>query len=220
MRAPKGNFVIDTPPDLRQQLLREDVDVVHAALFTHSHADHIFGLDDLRIFGHRLEQDLPLYCEEAVEQQIRQSFSYAFLPPPENAHRGAVPRFHFQRVGTSPFEILGLQIAPIRLIHGRWNVLGYRLGDVAFCTDVSEIPDGSWPLISGCRILILDALRYRPHPTHFSLSQAMEVVERAQPQKAYFTHVSHDLEYETANKQLPNNVELAYDGLQLVANMD
>lgn len=215
VNAAQGNFVIDTSPDLRTQLLREHVDVVHAALFTHSHADHIFGLDDLRLFGHRLNQDIPLYCEESVEQQLRQSFNYAFQPPPENGHLTTVPRFRFERIGLEPFEILGLSVQPIRLLHGRWNVLGFRLGDVAFCTDVSKIPQESWPLLQGCRILILDALRYKPHPTHFSLKQAMDVVEKIRPQHAYFTHISHDLEYETANSQLPENVELAYDGLKL-----
>eukprot|EP00913_Durusdinium_trenchii_P005630 g5248.t1 len=168
-----GNFLIDTSPELRLQLLREDVRMVHSAIFTHSHADHIFGLDDLRIFGHYLDGPISLHCEANVEQQIRESFSYAFAPPHPDAHRFAIPKLQFERIGTDPFELLGQRVIPIRLMHGRLPILGFRIGDVAFCTDVSEIPDESWPKLEGLDVFIVDALRDRPHPTHFSIPQAL-----------------------------------------------
>ncbi len=210
-----GNFLIDTPPELRIQLLREKVDAVQGVVYTHSHADHLFGLDDLRIFGHRQKIDIPLYCEEIVEQQIRQSFNYAFREPSKEAHSFATPRLSFTRIGLEPFELLEEQIQPIRLMHGKLPVLGFRIRDIAFCTDVSEIPAESWQHLEGLDVLVLDALREGEHPTHFSLEQALAVVEKVKPKRAYFTHVSHSLEYEATNQRLPENVELAYDGLQI-----
>lgn len=216
VQAPEGNLLIDTPPELRMQLVRERVRVVHAAAFTHSHADHIFGLDDLRIFGHRLNRSIPLHCEERVEQQLRASFSYAFAPPPVDAHHFAVPRLSFERIDpAAAFHVLGLDVQPIRLLHGRLPILGFRLGDVAFCTDVSEIPESSWPLLESLDVLIIDALRDEPHPTHFSVGQALEVVERVRPRRTYLTHLSHTLEYHATNRRLPAGVELAYDGLRI-----
>jgi phosphoribosyl 1,2-cyclic phosphate phosphodiesterase len=215
VRAPEGNFVIDTSPELRVQLLREDVDCVHAAVFTHGHADHIFGLDDLRLFGYYLKRAIPLYADEITEGRIRQSFDYAFSDPWPNAHPGATPKFDLRRIGLEPFDVLGVTLHPIRLWHGELPVLGFRLGDVAFCTDVSRIPEESWPLLEGLDTLILDALRDKPHPTHFSLHQALEVVERVRPKRAYFTHISHALEYATTNARLPEGVALAHDGLRI-----
>ena len=213
VRAPDGNFVIDTPPELRLQLVREKVDLVRAAVFTHSHADHIFGLDDLRICGHRMDAPVELYCEELTEEQLRTSFHYAFAPPNPNAHKFAIPRLEFRRIGLDPFELLGVTVQPIRLTHGQLPVLGFRLGNVAYCTDVSEIPEESWPLLEGLDVLVLDALRDTPHPTHFGIPQSLEVVERVQPKQTYFTHLSHSLEHEATNARLPDRVELGYDGL-------
>lgn len=215
VRAPEGNFVIDTPPELRLQLIRERIDLVHAAVFTHGHADHIYGLDDLRICGYRLDRSIPLYCEEVVEEQLRGAFSYAFRPPEPDAHHFSIPKLAFERIGTNSFELLGISVQPIRMWHGKLPVLSFRVGSVAFCTDVSAIPDESWPLLDGLDVLIIDALRDEPHPTHLSLGQALEVVERVKPKRAYFTHVSHLLEYEATNRRLPDHVELAYDGLRL-----
>jgi phosphoribosyl 1,2-cyclic phosphate phosphodiesterase len=213
--APDGNFLIDTPPELRLQLLREKVELVHAAIFTHSHADHIFGLDDLRIFGYRLDRDIGLYCEEIVERQIRAAFSYAFAPADPDAHHFAVPKFAIRPMTTEPFTLLGQTIRPIRLMHGKLPILGFRLNDVAYCTDVSAIPDESWALLEGLDTLVIDALRDHPHPTHFSVGQALEAIERVKPRRAYFTHVSHSLEYEATNARLPEGVELSYDGQRI-----
>ena len=213
--APQGNFVIDTSPELRMQLIREDVQMVHAALYTHSHADHLFGLDDLRIFGHRLDAPVTLHCEEIVERHIRKAFFYAFEPPGKHMHKFAVPKLQFRRIGLEPFDLLGQRIQPIRLYHGRLPLLGFRIGKVAFCTDVSEIPEESWPHLEDLDVLILDALRDKPHPTHFSIEQSLAVVERVKPKRAYFTHIAHWLDHAETNARLPENVELAYDGLRI-----
>lgn len=214
--APEGNFVIDTPPELRLQLVREKVEMVHAAVFTHSHADHIFGLDDLRIFGHRLARDIPLFCEESVEKQLRAAFGYAFEPPTVNAHHFATPRLAFRRIGPeAPFEILGQMVRPLRLLHGNLEILGFRINDFAYCTDVSGIPDETWPLLEGLDTLVIDALRDEPHPTHFSIGQALEVIDRVRPRQSYFTHLSHTLEYTETNARLPPGVRLAHDGLKI-----
>ena len=213
--APEGMFLIDTPPELRIQLIRERIDLVHAVIYTHSHADHLFGLDDLRLFGYRLHHPIPLYCEEIVERQIRAAYSYAFAQPDPDLHFGALPQLELQRIGLEPFSLLGLRIQPIRLIHGKLPVLGFRIGDVAFCTDVSLIPDESWPLLEGLDVLIIDALREEGHATHFGIPQALEAIERVKPRRAYLTHVSHHLEYEATNARLPPHVELSYDGLRI-----
>ena len=215
VRAPEGNFVIDTSPDLRQQLLRERVRLVHAAVFTHSHADHIFGLDDLRIFGHRLNAPVRLYCEEPVERQLRTSFNYAFDDNVEPAHRFALPRLQFERIGLDPFQLLGLSVKPLRLLHGRLPVLGFRINNVAYCTDTSGVPHETLPMLEHLDVLILDALREKPHPTHFSIDQALAVVEQVKPRQTYFTHISCRLDHERTNTRLPKDVELAYDGLTI-----
>ncbi|WP_390621267.1 MBL fold metallo-hydrolase [Planctopirus ephydatiae] len=215
VEAPEGLFLIDTSPELRIQLIREKIDLVHAAIYTHSHADHIFGLDDLRLFGYRLNRPIPLYCEEIVEQQLRAAFSYAFVPPPPDLHMGAVPMLKFERLSLEPFQLLGLNILPIRLMHGKLPVLGFRIGNVAFCTDVSFIPEESLERLMGLDVLIIDALRDTPHATHFGIPQALEIIQLTQPKRAFLTHVSHHLDYETTNKRLPPHVELAYDGLRI-----
>lgn len=215
VHTPQGVFLIDTSPELRMQLLRERIDLANAVIYTHSHADHLFGLDDLRLFGYRLEQPIPLYCEEIVEQQIRAAFSYAFAPRPVDMHHGAIPLLELRRLALEPFELLGERIQPIRLLHGQLPILGFRIGDVAFCTDVSFIPDESWPLLEGLDTLIIDALRDKPHATHFGIPQALEVVERVRPRQTYLTHVSHYLDYESTNARLPQGVELSYDGLRI-----
>ncbi len=211
----EGTFLIDTSPELRIQLLREKIDLVHAAVYTHSHADHLFGLDDLRLFGYYLKKPIPLYCEEIVEQQIRAAYSYAFVAPDPEIHLGALPMLEIHRIGLDAFDLLGVKVQPIRLWHGKLGVLGYRIGDVAFCTDVSRIPEESFPLLERLETLVIDALRDIPHATHFGIPQALEVVDRVRPKRTFLTHVSHHLEYVATNARLPENVELSYDGLRI-----
>jgi phosphoribosyl 1,2-cyclic phosphate phosphodiesterase len=212
---PEGNLLIDTPPDLRQQFLREKVGIAHAVLYTHEHADHVFGLDDLRLFPFYLGHPIPLYCEEIVEQRIRTSFNYAFSDL-EQTHHGAVPSLEFRRITLAPFDVLGATITPIRLRHGpRFEVLGFRVGNFAYCTDTNGIPDESMKLLEGLDVLVLDALRQRPHITHFSLDEAIAVAQKLQPKRTLFTHISHDLGHAATSATLPEGMELGYDGLRV-----
>lgn len=212
---PQGNLLIDTSPDLRFQLLREGIGIVHAVLYTHEHADHIFGLDDLRLFPFRLGGPVPLYCEPEVERRIRHSYDYAFRDEPQT-HAGAVPALEPRTIGLEPFDVLGAQVRPLRLLHGpKYQVLGFRFGNLAYCTDTNFIPEESFAVLEGCETLILDALRSVPHPTHFNVEQALAVVERLSPRQTYLTHVCHDLDYATTNATLPAGVELAFDGLSI-----
>ncbi|MHC4879921.1 MAG: MBL fold metallo-hydrolase [Planctomycetota bacterium] len=215
INTPQGTILIDTSPELRLQLVRERIAVAHAVLFTHGHADHLFGLDDTRLFAHRLGHALPVYCERFTEQNIRSAFHYAFRPPPPEAHKASIPQFDLRLIDDQSFEVIGQRIQPIRLFHGRLPVLGFRINNVAFCTDVSRIPEESFPLLSNLDVLILDALRDKPHPTHFSIDQALEVVARVRPKRTFLTHISHSLEHETTNARLPAGVKLAWDGLRL-----
>jgi phosphoribosyl 1,2-cyclic phosphate phosphodiesterase len=213
--APDGTFLIDTSPELRIQLLREKITVAHAVIFTHGHVDHLYGLDDTRLFPHRLGYPLPIYMEESTEATMRAAFGYAFRERPPEAKGWSIPQFDVRRIGEEPFELLGQTVRPVRLLHGRLPVLGYRFNDVAFCTDVSTIPVESWSKLEGLDVLILDALRDKPHPTHFSIDQALEVVDRLKPKQTWLTHISHSLEHEATNARLPANVQLAYDGLRV-----
>jgi phosphoribosyl 1,2-cyclic phosphate phosphodiesterase len=213
IRTAQGNLLIDTPPELRLQLLRARVSVVHAVLFTHYHADHLFGLDDLRPVARLLGAPVPLYCTGEVEGVIRTAFAYAFGHDAERLPAGMIPKLAFRRIGIEPFEALGERVTPIPLLHAHFNVLGFRLRDVAYCTDVNEIPRTSWPALVGLRVLVLDALRPRPHPAHFGLDQALDVIDRFRPEKAYLTHMSHEIDHVEVSRRLPPNVELAYDGL-------
>jgi phosphoribosyl 1,2-cyclic phosphate phosphodiesterase len=214
VEAPQGNFLIDTPPELRLQLVREQVELVEGVVFTHAHADHILGLDDLRIFGFRMKRAVQLYCEPEVEQTLRVSFAYAFQPVSEQDLHSR-PHLEFRSIGAEPFELLGVTVRPFRLWHGKTAVLGFRIGDVAYATDCNGIPDESWPLLEGLETLVIDALWEEPHPTHFCVSEALEVIQRVRPRQAFLTHISHRLDYATTNARLPPNVRLSHDGLRI-----
>lgn len=211
---PEGTLLIDTTPDLREQLIRERIGLVHAVLYTHEHADHVFGLDDVRVLTYYLGEKLPLYCEEQVEVRILRSFDYAFAGD-EGEGAASKPHLELRRIGTEPFNLLGATFTPLRLYHGRYRVLGFRFGNIAYCTDVNKIADEAWPLLKGVDVLILDALRKKFHPTHFSLPQAIEVANKVGARRTLFTHMSHDLEHDETNAELPDGMELAYDGLQI-----
>jgi phosphoribosyl 1,2-cyclic phosphate phosphodiesterase len=211
---PGGNLLIDTAPDLRQQLLREQIGIVHAVAYTHEHADHIFGLDDLRLFQFYLGHAVPLYCTQLVETRLQTSFDYAFRDEPQT-HLGAVPALEFHRIDRRPFEVLGSRVTPIPLNHGpRFEVLGFRVGKVAYCTDVKSIPDSSWDLLTGLDVLVLSALRPEPHPTHMSLDEAVAAARRIGARQTYFTHCSCHIDHPVVNAQLPPGINLAYDGLR------
>ena len=212
---PKGRLLIDTPPDLRTQLLREKINLIHAVLFTHEHADHLYGLDDVRLFPFRLGAAIPLYCQKHVEQRIRQVYDYAFTERPET-HAGSVPNLEFRTIEEEPFELLGATVIPIPMRHGPYfNVLGFRIGDFAYCTDTNGIPDDSYERLKGVKTFVVDALRYDPHPTHFTVDEAIEAARRVGAESTLFTHISHHLDYKKATRELPNGVSLAYDGLRI-----
>jgi phosphoribosyl 1,2-cyclic phosphate phosphodiesterase len=212
---PGGNLLVDSTPDLRTQLLREEIGLVHAVFYTHEHADHLFGLDDLRIFASYLGHDLPIFCDEPVERRVRTVFDYVFDPIVAKYPAGGVPRLAFQRVSRTPVEVLGRTLTPIPLRHGRGEVLGFRVGDLAYCTDTNFIPPESETLLQGLDVLVLDCLRRRPHPTHFSLEEAIAVARRLGARRTLFTHLCHDLEHGATTDLLPPGIEIAYDGLVL-----
>jgi phosphoribosyl 1,2-cyclic phosphate phosphodiesterase len=217
--TPAGKILIDAGPDLRQQFLREKLSHADAILMTHHHADHLMGLDDVRVFAHfRGEEPLPIFCDPDVETVIRRVFSYAFDPAVYLHSKTAVPLLALCRIERPNFRVLDEVIIPIPLKHGPLDVLGYRIGNVAYCTDVNHIPDDSWPLLEGVEHLVIDALRMQPHPTHFGLFETLEVIERIKPVRAYLTHISCRLDPEEAATHLPPHVELAYDGLRIPIN--
>ena len=216
VQVPGGNILIDTTPEMRVQLLREGIDRVDAVLFTHYHADHIFGLDDVRVMYYVLRRALPVYAERSVQSVLRRTFSYAFDERAERIPGGGIPRLQMQTIdGRRSFELLGQHCVPIRLLHGRFRVLGFRFGNLAYCTDVNRIPKRSIQLLEGLEVLVLDALRDRPHPTHFSLTESLEIVAQLRPRRTYFTHMTHDVDHAATNARLPAGVELAYDGLRV-----
>ena len=207
------HVLIDTAPELRLQLIRENVPHVDAALFTHAHADHIMGLDDLRICSLRAEGSLPLLAEPDVAESLQRTFPYAFAEPPKGAHSGAVPQYELRPLGLDPIVLYGTTIRPLRVWHGSLPVLGFRVGSVAFCTDCSRIDESAWDTLAGTETLIIDALRDRSHPTHFNVTEALEVIDRVQPTRAYLTHISHELDHGELLQRLPDHVRPAYDGL-------
>jgi phosphoribosyl 1,2-cyclic phosphate phosphodiesterase len=203
--------VIDTTPDLRAQALREGLTRLDAVVFTHAHADHILGLDDTRVFYFRQQVPISIYADKRCLATIRRTFAYIF---DGNYPYGGVGKLDPHLIN-GPFDLWGLRVTPVPVLHGNLPILGYRFRDVAYITDVSEIPETSFSLLEGLDILILDALRHKPHPTHLSLEQALAIVERLKPRRALFTHVAHELGHEATNARLPAHVRLAYDGLKL-----
>ena len=212
---PEGNLLIDTPPDLREQLIRERLGLVHAVAFTHEHADHLYGLDDLRLFQFYVGHPVPIYCEPIVERRIRSAYDYAF-DDRDDTHPGARPALSIHEIKLEPFKVLGAEVIPLRLQHGpNFEVLGFRVGNVAYCTDTNEIPDPSMALLGGLDVLVIDALRHTPHPTHFSIDEAIDVARTLGAKQTYLTHICHEIDHETVSKQLPDGVALAYDGMRI-----
>ena len=213
----RASIIVDTTPDFRQQALTHGVTHLDAILFTHSHADHILGLDDVRRFNHMQGGPVPCYATAATWTEIRKTFSYAF----DGVRRlgGGVPRLEPHDI-TGPLVIAGIRIVPVPLWHGDSPILGFRFGNFAYLTDCNRLADEAWPLIEGVEILVVDALRDKPHTTHFTVAEAVDVVARVRPARAYLTHMSHDLSHAATNARLPPPVELAYDGLVLDVDVD
>lgn len=204
------SILVDTSTDLRAQALANDVRRVDAILFTHTHADHVFGIDEVRRFNQMQKSAIPCFGDAGTVASLRRMFAYIFEPPPQKG--GGLPQLAlFPLAGA--FSLGGVEILPIELWHGVLPVLGFRLGSFAYLTDCNRIPDASFERLTGVKTLIVDALRHRPHSTHFSVDQATAVAARLGVERAYLTHISHDLGHAATNASLPAGVELAYDGL-------
>lgn len=208
------NIVIDSTPDFRMQVLRAGIDHLDAVVFTHAHADHIFGLDDVRPFNFRQGAPIPIYAHEATFAVIRRVFEYVF---DSRERHTTVPKLDVNIVGEEPFDVCGLKFEPIPLMHGEALIHGYRVGDVAYLTDHSSIPEDSLSRLGGLDVLFLDALRHKPHPTHSTLAQSVETALALRAKRTFFTHMCHDLGHAATEAMLPPGIFLAYDGMTIEA---
>ena len=204
--------LVDTTPDLRTQALRHDLRRVDAILFTHAHADHIMGLDEVRRYNMLTRQPVPVYGDATTLADLRRTFAYVFAPDAPKG--GGVPDLRLWTIGGA-FMIGRQDVVPVPVRHGPWQVLGFRFGSFAYLTDCNEVPASSMALLEGLDCLVLDALRHRPHPTHFTLAQASVVAGRIGARRTFFTHISHDLGHEATCAALPPGLALAYDGLTI-----
>jgi phosphoribosyl 1,2-cyclic phosphate phosphodiesterase len=203
------SILVDTSTDLREQALANDVRRVDAILYTHTHADHVFGIDEVRRFNQMQKAAIPCFAQADTVASLRRMFAYIFEPPAQIG--GGLPQLSLFRLAGA-FSLGGVEIVPIPLFHGTLPILGYRLGTFAYLTDCNRIPDASFALLDGVRTLIIDALRRRPHSTHFSVDEAAAAAARIGAERVYFTHISHDLGHAETCASLPPGVQLAYDG--------
>ena len=204
------NLLVDTGPELRLQCVAADIRLVHAVWYTHHHADHVVGLDDLRRFNWLLGGPLPIYGNERTLSELRRMFAYAFDAPP--GYESAIPALLPHVVG-GDVQLFDGRVTPLPYFHGSLPVLGVRVGAIAYMPDVNRIPDETFALLRGLDVLVLDALRLRPHPTHFNLEEAIAVAQRIGAARTYFTHIAHELGHAATNASLPAKMELAFDGL-------
>ena len=209
LELPAGHALVDTPPDLREQALRHRVPRVDAVLFTHAHADHLFGLDDVRIFNFRQKSAIPCFGSATTLARVRAAFAYVWE---DGQAGGGKPQLALCPV-EAPFSLLGAEVVPIPVWHGAMPVFGYRLGRFAYVTDVSLVPEESFALLSDLDLLVLGALRYRPHPTHFSIAEAIAAAARIGARRTVLTHLAHDVDITRPEVDLPGGVELGHDGM-------
>lgn len=205
------NILIDTATDLRQQMLREDINHIEAVLYTHGHADHLHGIDDLRAFTLRGEPAIPLYGSASTLENIRNNFAYIF---DSTAESGYIPQLKTYPV-TDPFNLYGLRLIPVPLLHGPTEVFGYRVGSLAYLTDCNGIPEDSRKLLEGVEYLVIDGLRIKPHPTHFNIRQAVAIAQKIGATKTWLTHLSHEVDHQKHEQELPPGIALAFDGQQI-----
>ena len=205
------NILIDTGPDMRMQALRENITHVDAVLYTHTHADHLHGIDDLRAFCQRQRQQIPLYGKPDAMEHIVSKFGYAIREPMDYWD---LPILSVNPV-EQPFDLFGIEVIPVPVLHGRLEMYGYRIGKLAYLTDVSAIPATSMELLHDLDVLLLDCLRHEPHYTHFSLAQSLEQAAIIGAKRTYLIHMTHEMEYVEVSEKLPSSVHVGYDGLQL-----
>jgi len=205
-------ILIDTSIDFRQQMLKYNVTDLDVVLYTHHHVDHILGLDDLRQINQRLNKYIDLYGNEMTLDEIKITFRYAFNK--QLIFYKVVPLINLYKIENKKFKIKNVEIIPIEVRHGRIKIFGYRIGNFAYITDCSKVPESEIHKLENLEVLVVNALRRAHHPTHFNIDQAVELSQRIQPQKTYFTHMTHDINHDKINKTLPKNIELAYDGLE------
>jgi phosphoribosyl 1,2-cyclic phosphate phosphodiesterase len=206
------NVLIDTTPDFRTQALRARLDRLDAVLFTHAHADHIMGLDDLRPFNYRQKDPIPIHASPDAMETIQRCFQYIFDGRKKESHVAALAPVVIEG---GPLELFGLEFTPVPVLHGSKTIYGFRFGRAAYLTDHSQVPDASLSLLEGLDVLFLDALRYKPHPTHSTVEQSSALAERIRARVTYFTHICHDLSHAAAESALPPHLRLAYDGLEI-----
>lgn len=206
-------ILIDTSPDFRQQMLTNKIIDIDAVLFTHFHADHIMGLDDIRQINQIHNRAIDIYGNEDTISNIRRTFSYIF--DPDTYRGGGVPDVITNIITLDKFSVKGIDITPIEYMHGPTIVYGFRIGDFAYMTDCSMIPEKEYDKLKGLKVLIIDALRYRKHATHFSFDEAIEASQRIGAEKTFFTHMTHDIVHAEAEAKLPDGIRLAYDGLMI-----
>lgn len=205
------NVLIDSTPDFREQALRARLHRLDAIIYTHEHADHILGLDDIRPFNYR-QGSIPLFGTQRTFDTIQRVFSYAFEKRERKTH---VPQLELNVINETPFSVFGVEFVPVPLLHGTQTIFGFRVGNFAYLTDHSSVPETSLPLLQGLDVLFLDALRHKPHPTHSTVLDSIATAEKLRPRATYFTHICHDLGHAETEASLPPGVHLAYDGLEL-----
>ncbi len=204
--------LIDTTPDFREQAIRERIRRVDAVLYTHTHADHILGIDDLRPLSYQHKPGkLPLYAKPEAAEFLQNMFRYIFEP---KYKFGGLPQVELHAID-GPIDLFGAKFEPVTVIHGETEIYGYRFGSAAYLTDHSSIPEASLAQLKNLDILFLDALRHMPHPTHSTVEQSLNIVEQVNPKRAFFTHICHDLPHAATNASLPPHARLAYDGMKL-----
>lgn len=209
------SFVIDTGPDFRQQMLRERIECLDAVIFTHEHKDHTAGLDDVRAYNFKQQRNMPVYGRASVLAQIQREFAYAFS---EKKYPG-IPLIHLQTIDQEPFEVEGVRFVPIQVMHHKLPVLGYRIGGFTYITDANHIADAELDKVRGSEVVVLNALQKTSHLSHYTLDEALKVLEQIDAPMAYLTHISHKMGLHAAvEADLPPNVRLAYDGLRLKLN--